>query len=279
MTIWLDGELVDPAAAQVSVFDHGLTVGDGVFETMRTAIAPDGTLAVFALTRHLRRLRRSLAGLGLALLTSDDELRSAVARVLEANGPGTGRIRITVTGGAGPLGSDRDEVPPTVVVAAGPASAWPPTAIVVTVPWRRNEHSAVAGLKTTSYAENVIALDHAHRAGAAEAIFANTAGRLCEGTGTNVFVVHDGVLRTPPLSSGCLAGITRELVLELVDVVEEDVPLDALASADEAFLTSSTRDVQAIAVVDGHPLPTAPGPRTRAAIDAFAAMAAASIDP
>jgi branched-chain amino acid aminotransferase len=277
--IWLDGALVDTTAAHVSVLDHGLTVGDGVFETMRTVTSADGSVVAFALTRHLRRLRRSLAGLGLVLPTSDDELRAAVAQVLEANGGDTGRIRITVTGGTGPLGSDRDAVAPTVVVAGATATTWPATASVVTVPWRRNEHSAVAGLKTTSYAENVIALDHAHRRGAGEAVFANTAGHLCEGTGTNVFVVHDGVLRTPPLSSGCLAGITRELVLELVDVVEEDLPLDALGSAAEAFLTSSTRDVQPIAIVDGRPLPAAPGPLTQRAREEFAAMVAASSDP
>jgi branched-chain amino acid aminotransferase len=279
MTIWLDGELVDTAEARVSVLDHGMTVGDGVFETMRTVTTGDGALAAFALSRHLRRLRRSLTGLGLELPTGDDDLRVAVARVLEANGPGTGRVRITVTGGVAPLGSDRAAVLPTVVVATGPGTVWPATATVVTVPWRRNEHSAVAGLKTTSYAENVVALDHAHRHGAGEAVFANTAGHLCEGTGTNVFVVHDGVLRTPPLSSGCLAGITRELVLELVDVVEEDTPLESLASADEAFLTSSTRDIQPIAIVDGQPLPVAPGPRTQAAMDAFTQLAASTDDP
>jgi len=277
--VWLDGQLVDAAEARVSAFDHGLTVGDGVFETMRVAPAPDGARAAFALTRHLRRLRRSLGGLGLALPTDDDELRAAVAGVLEANGPDAGRIRITVTGGSGPLGSDRLAVPPTVVVAAGPATAWPPTATVVTVPWRRNEHGALAGLKTTSYAENVVALDHAHRAGAGEAIFANTAGLLCEGTGTNVFVVRDGVLRTPPLTSGCLAGITRELVLELVPATEVDLPLDALADADEAFLTSSTRDVHPIEAVDGRSLPAAPGPVTRAAMDAFAGLVARTVDP
>jgi branched-chain amino acid aminotransferase len=263
----------------VSAFDHGFTVGDGVFETMRTAVDATGRTTAFALTRHLRRLRRSLTGLGLVLPTSDDDLRDAVDAVVAANRSGVGRIRLTVTGGAGPLGSDRSEVPPTVVVAAGPATVWPPTTAVVTVPWRRNEHGALAGLKTTSYAENVVALDRAHRAGAGEAIFANTAGRLCEGTGTNVFVVHDGVIRTPPLSSGCLAGITRELVLELVDVVEEDLPLDALADADEAFLTSSTRDVHPIAAVDGRPMPAAPGPSTRVAQAAFAALAASTVDP
>jgi branched-chain amino acid aminotransferase len=276
--IWVDGRTIAAAEARVSVLDHGLTVGDGVFETMKTAVDAAGTRQAFALARHLRRLHRSLDGLGLALPRTDEELRAAVRVVLDAN-PGAGRLRITVTGGVGPLGSDRLVGPPTVVIATGPTTPWPATAAVATVPWRRNEHSAIVGVKSTSYAENVVALDHARRLGAGEAIFANTAGLLCEGTGTNVFVAIDGRLHTPALRSGCLAGITRELVVGLVDVVEDDLPLDALARADEAFLTSSTRDVQPIATVDGQELPSAPGPLTLAAAAALAALEARDLDP
>ena len=107
------------------------------------------------------------------------------------------------------------------------------------------------GVKTISYGENVVALAYARERGAGEAIFANLAGNLCEGTGTNVFLAVGGRLVTPPLSSGCLAGVTRDLLLELLDVVEDDLPLSALASADEAFLSSSTREVQPISAVDG----------------------------
>jgi len=119
----------------------------------------------------------------------------------------------------------------------------------------------------------------ARDAGADEAIFGNLAGNLCEGTGTNVFVGVDGRLVTPPLSAGCLAGVTRELLLEVVDVAEEDLPLSALASADEAFLTSSTRDVQPIRAVDGRVLPSCPGPLTTGAADAFRALLARHPDP
>jgi branched-chain amino acid aminotransferase len=284
--IWVNGELIDAVEARVSVLDHGFTVGDGAFETMQVVPGSDGRARAFALTRHLRRLRRSTAGLGLALDRGDDELAAAVAGVLGAPraapvaAPGhPGRLRITVTGGAGPLGSWRGDARPSVVVVAGPGRRRAPTTRVATVPWRRNEHSAVAGLKSTSYAENVVALRHAEAAGADEAVLANTAGDLCEGTGTNVFVGRGGRLHTPPLSSGCLAGVTRELVLELVDVVEEDLPLAALAGADEAFLTSSTRNVQPIASVDGSPLPHCPGPLTAAAGAALAALMAATADP
>jgi branched-chain amino acid aminotransferase len=272
--VWVDGSLVDGDSAAVSPFDHGITVGDGVFETLEVR---DGR--PFALRRHLARLRRSGAGLGLDVPLDDDELREATAAVLSANGIADARLRITVTGGVAPLGSDRGGSGPTVIVAVAPLPSWPPTCSVVTVPWRRNEHSAVAGLKTTSYAENVVALAEAHRRGADEAIFANTAGELCEGTGSNVFLGRERRLWTPPLSSGCLAGITRELVLELVPVVEAPLPLAALGDADEAFITSSTRDLQPVAVVDGRVLPAAPGPLTVRAMEAFADLRRRTADP
>jgi len=138
--------------------------------------------------------------------------------------------------------------------------------------------SAVAGLKTTSYAENVVALARAKAQGAQEALFANTAGQLCEGTGSNVFVVVAGELRTPPLSSGCLAGVTRELVRELTGAAEVDQPMSVLDEAEEVLLTSSTRDVQGQHRVDDRRL-DAPGPVTRDAAAAFAALVARDVDP
>ena len=107
----------------------------------------------------------------------------------------------------------------------------------------------------------------------------DTRGRVCEGTGSNLFFVVNGHLITPSLATGCLAGITRELVLEAVEVMVADVPLELLFTADEAFLTSSTRDVQPVSHLDGRPLPTCPGPRTLQAMEAFAALLAATMDP
>jgi branched-chain amino acid aminotransferase len=130
-----------------------------------------------------------------------------------------------------------------------------------------------------SYAENVVALRFARERDAEEAVFGNLAGRLCEGTGTNVFVGAGARMLTPPLSSGCLAGVTRDLLLELAVAEEEDLPLSALGEADEAFLTSSTRDVQPISSVDGTPLPAAPGPLTKAAADAFRSLQGRNTDP
>ena len=200
MKIYVNGSLVSEADAVLPVSDHGLTVGDGLFETMKVV---DGV--AFAIGRHLARLRRTASGLGLRV-PSDDELRDAIESTVAANGPEVGRVRMTVTGGSGPAGTSRGNGPPTVLVQCAPATVWPQSSKVVTVPWPRNERGVLAGLKTTSYADNVIAFEYAEARGGDEAVFANTQDNLCEGTGTNVFVVIDDRLVTPPLTAGCLAG-------------------------------------------------------------------------
>jgi branched-chain amino acid aminotransferase len=248
-------------------------VGDGVFETVK---AVDGR--PFALTRHLDRLARSASGLGLPE-PDRDEVRRACAAVLEANPVPLGRLRITYTGGHGPLGSDRGEHGPTLVVALGESARRPDSTAVITVPWTRNERGTLTGLKTTSYAENVVALARAREQGASEALFANTVGQLCEGTGSNVFVVLDGEIHTPPVASGCLAGITRALTVEWTGARETDLPLDVLERADEIFLTSSLRDVQAVHRVDGRELPRVPGPVTAKAMRIFDERAGDDLDP
>ncbi|WP_418058905.1 aminotransferase class IV [Pimelobacter simplex] len=259
MRAWINGRLLsDPTAPAVPVTDHGLTVGDAVFEAVKVV---DGQ--PFALQRHLDRLERSAEGLGLVGLHLDDVRRGVGAVLAEEHLP-LGRLRITVTGGNAPLGSGRGTDPLTVIVVASPMAAAPETTSVITVPWPRNERAALAGLKTTSYAENVVALAAAQRAGATEAVFANLAGHLCEGTGTNVFYVIDGEVRTPTLASGCLAGVTRALVVEWFGAREVDEPIEVAAGADEIFLASTTRDVQGVHRWDDRELP-APGPVTRAA--------------
>ncbi|MFD8015833.1 aminotransferase class IV [Streptomyces sp. NPDC058955] len=273
MKIWVNGGLYDEEAARVSVLDHGLTVGDGIFETVK---AERGE--TFALTLHLERLTRSARGLG---LPDPDlvEVRRACAAVLEANPMELGRLRITYTGGLSPLGSERGDTGPGLVVAVGETTRRADTTAVITVPWTRNERGALTGLKTTSYAENVVALARAKEAGATEALFGNTVGQLCEGTGSNVFVVLDGRIHTPPVSSGCLAGITRALAAEWTGAVETDLPLDVLETAEEVFLTSTLRDVQAVHRVDGRELTAAPGPVTAKAMRIFEERAAADRDP
>lgn len=259
MRAWIDGHVLpDPTAAAISVVDHGFTVGDGVFEAVKIL---DGL--PFALNLHLARLVRSATGLGLPA-PDLDEVRRGIRAAVEGQDLPLGRVRITYTGGPAPLGSGRGDHPPTLVVVAAPMDRWPEMTAVATVPWPRNERGATAGLKTTSYAENVIALADAQRRGASEAVFANTAGDLCEGTGSNVFYVLDGELRTPTLAGGCLAGVTRALLLEWYGGREVDEPMEVLEGASEVFLVSTTRDVQAVHAWDGREL-EAPGPVTREA--------------
>lgn len=248
--------LEDPGAPAISVADHGFTVGDGVFEAVKVVRGEP-----FALSRHLRRLARSATALG---LPEPDEVlvREGVAAVLGAEPRETGRLRITVTGGPAPMGSGRGDHAPTLVVAVSDLVASADAVDVHVVDQPRNERGVLAGVKSTSYAENVVALAEAARHDAQEAVFGNLAGHLCEGTGSNVGYVVAGEVRTPTLASGCLAGITRELLLEWADVVEVDEPLEVVATADEVFLMSTTRDVQPVRRWAGRALP-APGPVTR----------------
>jgi branched-chain amino acid aminotransferase len=277
--VWVNGELADASEARVSPLDHGLLVGDGVFETLRVYRG-----IPFAWRRHLTRLARSASGLGLPA-PDPVALRAGADAVLRANELKEARLRITLTGGEAPLGSERGDSGPTAIVAASAFGNWPAAVAVATSPWPRNERGATVGLKTISYADNVRALAYAHQQGGDEAIFVNTQGELCEATGSNVFVVRGGVVRTPPESAGCLLGVTRALVLELCEAYgirahEVALPGSALTEVDEAFLTSTTREVQAISTVDGRAMPgETPGPVTASLAAAFADLVARDLDP
>lgn len=278
--VWLNGSLQLVSEAAISPFDHGITVGDGVFETMISY-----TGVPFAFTRHHQRLERSAAAMGLEVRPLE-ELRDASIELLKANEltDQLARIRITLTGGPAPLGSERGDSPQTTLIAATPTPDLGETVDVSVVPYTRNENGALLGLKTTSYGENVVALSFAKERGSGEAIFANTKGELCEGTGSNIFIVSDGQLVTPPLAGGCLAGVTRALTIELseqegIPVSEKAVPLVALHQASEAFLTGTTREVQPIRNVDGMELPNVPGEITAKLRAAFRALADGKVDP
>lgn len=272
--VWLNGSLRTGDDARVSVLDHGFLVGDGVFETCGVQ---DGQ--PFALTRHLRRLERSAFGVGITL-PDEAALRHAVAETMHA-APAAGRLRITVTSGAGPAGSDRGTAGSTVVVTAGPAgTTGGDHAVVVRLPWVRNERSAITGIKSTSYAANAVALAHAKARGASEGLMANTQGALCEATAANVFVERHGELLTPALASGCLAGVTRELILEwgseaglpVREAEPDELPfsvLDEVTAGNAAlFLTGSVRLMVPVGKLDGVAVPIGPiGMQARAVFD------------
>lgn len=277
MRAWANGNLLQsPDQPVLSVIDHGFVVGDGVFETIKIDHG-----APFALTRHLARLERSAQGLGLAA-PDRGFIGEGIAAVLDGPQLEFGRLRLTVSSGPGPLGSMRGSGPLTTSVVVEPAERPTPTTRVVTVPWARNDQGAVTGLKTTSYAENAVIIEHARTRGASEAILPNTRGQACEGTGANVAFVLNGRVVTPPLSSGCLAGITRALVLEWaageLEIAEIDTPMAALAEADEVMLFGTTRDVQAVSRVDDREL-NAPGPLTSRLQEIWARRTAEHLDP
>lgn len=241
--IWMNGELMPADELRVSPFDLGLTVGLGVFETM---LAYEGK--VFAYDLHHARLERSAAVLGIAV-PEQAVIEAAAHELIEANGGHAGRfrVRLAVSGGVNPLqGGDKQG---DVMVTA---TALPDTASVaklVQVPFVINERAATAGVKSASYADHVLAYRYALREGGDEALMCNTRGQLCEGAMSNVFLVKDGVVKTPSLASGCLAGVTRGLVIGLcaelgIAVKEGELEEGDRLEADELFLTSSVREVQ-----------------------------------
>jgi len=269
---WVNGNLVDPLEGTVSAVDHGIVVGDGVFETLKVTNG-----VPFAISRHVKRLGFSSQGLGISL-PDEDLVRKAINEVLDKD-PSAERLRVTWSSGPGPLSSTRGDSGGTLSVASSPGTNWPVSEKVHLSEWTRNENGALTGLKTTSYAENVRALHSAHEVGCSEAVFLNTSGWLCEGTGTNIFLVVDETLVTPDLSSGCLAGITRELVLEIEEVEERELSLSEASGASEAFLTSSTRDISPISNLGEIVLPNAPGPVTLRVAEKFAQLIASNPDP
>ena len=250
--LWCNGQWLEPFNFPSSPMDRGKLHGLGLFETL---LGLDGT-PVFA-DRHLARLLQACARLGWPLSLPD--FRETAAELLVRNNLTTGRarIRLTVTAGSGSLhdlthGSDR-----LIWMTAFPASDSSASLTASLSPWPRNERSALVGMKCASYAENLIALDHARRLGFDETIFTNTAGHLCEAATANLFIVLDGRLLTPPLASGCLPGITREVVIELA--TELEIPCEErhlspaeLQQAEEVFLTSSLRGVVPLSRFEDH---------------------------
>lgn len=279
MKIWWNGHLMNAANVRVSPLDRGFLVGDGVFETL---ISIKGH--PYAVRRHWQRLRDSCAAMELRVM-SEEVFRQGMIDVVTANELSEARIRVTLTGGEGLPGTGRGHLKESICMTAVPVTSWPEIEHLVASPWPRLSCGALTGIKSISYAENVRALAFAQRAGCGEALFANEQGEVCEGTGSNIFWVRHGRVETPPLSSGCLAGVTRSLVLELASrlglpVVETRLPLaDLLSNAvDEVFLTSSTRNVQPVGRIDSSEI-ASPGPVTTRLQHAFEEWQHEEVDP
>lgn len=248
-----------PGALHLSVFDRGFTLADGLFETMRVSRG-----VVFRPGAHLRRMQSAAQRLGLALPSNLFQLIEAAVNQAAADGVREAGLRLTVTRGTAGPGLVIPEAPVTRVVLVLTERSQAPGDVhagVVghVVSGRRNEYAMSAGMKTLSYTDSVLALAEARSAGADEAVMLDTEGHLSEGSASNLFLLLDGVLHTPPLSCAALPGITRAAVLELAGSLElptSDRPLalDDLYSATEAFLTSSLRGITPLLAVDGVPL-------------------------
>ena len=273
--VWINGERQADDGPHVSARDRGLTLGDGVFETMR---ARGGT--IFRVGRHLARLERSLTILE---IPAPRELHQWVADAAKA-AEGEASIRLTVTRGPGPPGVAPPAVPqPTVVISVGPMPAFPASTYAEglsahVASGRRNEYAMTVGLKTLGYIDAVAGVLEARRAGADEALFLDTEGHCCEASASNLFIATGTDLATPRLSCGVLPGITREAVIELaraqgVAVTERAIELHEVRAAKEAFLTSSLRGIAPLVRISGKPIGrAAPGDLTRRLTAAYLAL-------
>jgi len=275
--VWLNGKLVDREDAKISVFDHGLLYGDGVFEGIRSYGGK-----VFRLKEHVRRLFDSAKGIRLAIPLAADELAKAVADTLQANGLKDAYIRVVVTRGVGTLGLDPNRCQsPTVFIITDRIELYPPELYengleIITAATMRNHPNAVnPRLKSLNYLNNILAKIEAIDAGTLEAVMLNHQGFVAECTGDNLFIVRDGVLFTPPISAGILEGITRDEIIAIAEdfgikVREENLTRHDLYVADECFLTGTAAEVVPVVRIDkrtigdGHP-----GPVTKRLLEEF----------
>ncbi len=274
--IWIDGVVYDKDDAKVSVFDRGFLYGDSIYEVMRTS----GGRPV-DLDQHLERLGKSAAGLMLEL-PSMDVLRGGIDAALAAAGNDDSYIRVVVTRGAGEIGLDTALAldPTTIVIVKpihGPSAEMYERGIKLEIVGvqRTSRRAIDPAVKSGNYLNSILALAEAKRAGADEALMCDAAGRVAEGSSSNVFVVEGGAIRTPGTEVGLLAGITRARVIGLardagISVSEGTILPNEVRGADEVFITSSMRGVLAVSHVDQRPIGTAcPGPITRKIMDLY----------
>ena len=287
MKVYIDGKFCDEKAAKISVFDHGLLYGDGVFEGIR---AYHGR--VFRLKEHVDRLFCSAKAILLTLPMAHDAICRAVVDTCRKNKLNDGYIRLVVTRGVGTLGLNPNRCKkPSVIIIAGKIQLYPPELYqngmeIITVPTVRNLHSALnPAIKSLNYLNNIMAKIEANNAGCEEAIMLNAEGFVSECTGDNIFIVKEGRLMTPPLSAGALYGITRRVVMELaakaqLNVSEPNLTRYDLFNADECFVTGTGAELVPIVKVDGRVIGTGkPGRVTADLVAHYHALTKTSGEP
>jgi len=287
MKIFIDGKFYGERDAKVSVFDHGFLYGDGVFEGIRSYNG-----RVFKLKEHVDRLFSSAHSILLEIPLSFAEVCRAVVDTIRANKLKDSYVRLVVTRGIGTLGlNPRSCKKPSVVVIAGKIQVYPPEMYaqgmeMVTVPTVRNLHSAVnPAIKSLNYLNNILAKIEANNAGVEEAVMLNAEGYVAEGTADNLFIVKNGALLTPPLSSGALYGITRATVIELAEqagvrVSEPNLTRYDLFNADECFVTGTGAEIMPVVKIDGRAVGSGkPGALTAKLVEAYHALTQVSGEP
>ena len=287
MKIYVDGKYYDQKNAKISVFDHGLLYGDGIFEGIR---AYNGR--VFKLTEHIDRLFYSAKAILLKIPLSHGGIVRAVIETCRRNRIRDGYIRLVVTRGAGTLGLNPNRCKnPSIIIIADkiqlyPAELYQRGMEIITVPTTRNLHSALnPAIKSLNYLNNILAKIEANNAGCEEAIMLNAEGYVSECTGDNIVILKAGQMLTPPLSAGALYGITRGVVIDLareegLTVAEPNLTRYDLFNADECFLTGTGAELIPIVKIDGRVIGAGkPGPITRRLVDKYHALTKVSGEP
>ena len=276
--VWINGQFYDKQDAKISVYDHGLLYGDGVFEGIRVYGGK-----VFKHAQHIDRLYESAQALALTIPLTPAEMTKAVEDTVAKNNKVDGYVRLIVTRGAGTLGLDPRKCEPAVIVIADDISLYPKELYengleIITSSYTRPHNNALSPrVKSLNYLNNILAKIEAIRAGCLEAIMLNQAGEVAECTGDNIFVLKGGVLKTPPPEAGILQGITRDFVLELaakagIPARECTLTRHDVYTADEVFLTGTAAEVIAVTKVDGRVIGEGKqGPLTKKLRDAFTA--------
>jgi branched-chain amino acid aminotransferase len=287
MKIFINGKFYGERDAKISVFDHGLLYGDGVFEGIR---AYHGR--VFKLKEHIDRLFYSAKAILLKIPMSHAQIMRAVVEACRKNKIRDGYVRLLVTRGVGTLGLNPKSCKrPSVIIIAGSIQLYPPALYqrgmdIITVPTTRNLHSALnPAIKSLNYLNNILAKIEANNGGCEEAVMLNAEGFVAECTGDNLFIVKNGELFTPPLSAGALYGITRQTVIELAEeeglkVCEPNLTRYDLFNADECFLTGTGAEIVPVVKIDGRVIGTGkPGALTRKLVKDYHALTKVSGEP